>query len=81
MRKLEQLDLPMVVPVNRRRLSRREQRAVYRVLSIALGFDRERLSGAELMILTDARAKIKPLRRKSRRKLKVEGETLKAGDH
>ena len=58
-----QVDLPMDVPTNRRRLTRREQKAVFRAVSIALGLDQDKLTGNELMILSDARDKVKPLRR------------------
>ncbi len=72
--KMIEQDLPMAVPVNRRRLTRREQKAVYRAVSIVLGFDQDKLSGAELMTLTDARDKIKPLRRRRRaRSMAAEG--------
>lgn len=61
-----QVDLPMDIPTNRRRLTRREQKAVFRAVSIVLGLDRDKLTGNELMILSDARDKVKPLRRPRR---------------
>lgn len=68
MHEMTEVDLPMEVPLNRRRLTRREQRAVYRAVSIVLGLDRDKLSGEELMILVDARDKVKPLRKRRLRR-------------
>mgnify|MGYP000906025551 CR=1 FL=1 len=62
--KMIEQDLPMVVPMNRRRLSRREWRLLYRVVSLALGLDARHLDGAELMYLNDLLDKIEPLKKK-----------------
>ena len=58
----------MDIPANRRRLTRREQKAVFRAVSIALGLDQDKLTGNELMILSDARDKVKPLKKRCLRR-------------
>lgn len=66
MKRMIEVDLPMAVPVNPRRLTRRNRRVIYRALSLLLGYASDSLTGSELMELVECRDKIKPIRRRKR---------------